>query len=214
MGRLLFFLLLSAGFKAIAQEADSITMGKVNELIANLKSNGISKIAYRKSYCVGCRPFIETEVETGAKHFPCSYHFTLFLFWESKNQGFIKRFDACGESPYGLVDANRIFEIPDIYAGTMKKEKLNSFSFKENNSKDTSTYFSMIDHGGLSDLFYYNSGDSLHQSIDFYDLTEMSDGRKNLSYESNRKLKIVLWDEQLGEIASEFKKEKKLKSKN
>src|ERR1700710_251348 len=113
---LLFFFLTLLTTRAISQEADSITMWKVNTLIANLKAKGVSKIAYKKDYCVGYYPMTKINIKTGEViSFPCSYYFTLHLFWQQGNKGFVKQFDACGESASIKVDPKKVFEIPDSF---------------------------------------------------------------------------------------------------
>lgn len=213
----LIFILIHFGIgTALSQEAEQVTIAKVNKTIDSLKSRGISKIGFKKDYCVvGYSPFIKISEIDGHRTYPCNYYFTLYLFWQQGSNGFVKKYDACGESFELRVDSKELLDIPDRYFDTMKKEKVKMFSAWRKHGNDSTLSYSSIDHSCQNDILFLSRGDSLLVNLDSYDLSETDfDGRTNQSYAENKKLKIVEWEERLSAIIRKLEDEKKFKTSN
>jgi hypothetical protein len=201
----LIFILIHFGIgTALSQEAEEVTMSKVNKAIDSLKSKGVSKIGFKKDRCIS------------GYHMKgdCKYY-RLYLFWQNGAQGFIKRFDACGESQELTIDPRGLFEYPDRYFDTMKNEKVKMFSKWIKRNNDSTRIYVSVDHSCHRDLLLLNKGDSLFKSIDFFDLGETDiQGVPNQSSAENKKLKIVEWEERLSAIIRKLEDEKKFKTSN
>ena len=207
----LFILLSCFASRVLSQETEQATISKVNAFIDSLKSNNISKIGFKKDYCVGCIQWVHID-SNGRASFKCDMYFTLYLFWQNREKGYIKKFDACGPSNEVIIDPIEVFEYPDKYAGKMKKEELKPFSSWEKNPNGDSTLVdSYIDHWGHCDLLFLDKQDSIFRDIDFYSLVKEFNGTQNLNYSENKRLKIVEWEERLSNIISKLEKEEKFK---
>ena len=200
---LIFILIHLAIGSAWSQEAENVTMSKVNKAINNLKSQGISNIGYKKDYCEGAVPISVKSKIDGHLTYPCNYHCTLYLFWQQGAKEYIRKYDACGESQALSVDSKELFEYPDRYFNIMKREKIKPFSAWSS------------DHGDRSDILLFNKEDSLFKNLNLYDLRETDyDKTKNQSYSENKKLKFVQWEERLSAIIRKLEDEKKFKTSN
>ena len=212
---LIFLLIHLAIGSAWSQEAEEVTMSKVNKAIDSLKSKGVSKIGFKKDYCVGGDPITTISKIDGHRIYPCNYYFTSYLFWQQGANGFIRKYDGCGESQELTVNSADLFDYPDRYFDTMKKEKIKMFYGWWKIGNDSTLSYSSVEHSCYSDLLLLNNKNSLFKELDFYDLREINySGRTNQSYAENKKLKIVEWEERLSTIIRKLEDEKKFKTSN
>ncbi len=183
------FLFLSIG-QTIYGQSSSISHldSTVGVFIHNLQNRGIDTIFVYKTYIPG-----STYMDDGKLDEACLYGKTYsisYILW--KKDGFISltKKDNCFDySPQTFQPQNKLWNSFFFKIHDLKKDDAKPFEYVARENKKEKIYTILKDHSRLYELVYFTQGKSIKLKIDEFDFEENSDGKKNINYQYNTRLK-------------------------
>ena len=154
-----------------------------------------------KSYCVGT---VRLEKRNKNNCPNCNSEHEIYIFWSVNGKSFVKKFDNCSEfNTIEISNFNPIVYLKNNSA-ELKLEKVGQFKVRE----DT---YSSVSHSCFRKYIINDGHIKYEHEFDNYDLTGEN---KNLNYQANNELKIIMLDKKLERIITDLEKEKEFKRDN
>jgi len=155
------------------------------DFIESLKSKEVDSIYSVKLYCPGVEILSVNENDSVCKHEDWRY-FDLYVFWKSKGEKFVKKFNNCFEFETTQLDSLHFIKYYGNNRKTIENEKIESATGFEVENGDTTFIILDVDHYCKMDLIFDIKDKIYQKAIYDYDF----DTRINQYYgEQNRQLK-------------------------
>ncbi len=182
------FALIETNGQNTEEQLDSI----VAKFKDSLKNKGVTEIGYVKNYCIGYKIFWDNKNEH------CDYkttYFSLYFFWKTNNNTFMKKFDNCGEFNQIQISESNFLNFYFDNKETIKNEKVKRFQIAEiKENGDTAISLLIVNHSCHLKLVIYDKNEIVSKHINKYDLSEVSQRKqRNINYTHNTNLKLVKW---------------------
>jgi hypothetical protein len=172
------------------KEDSKYTFSKITERFDAKKLNYIGL----KKYCVGG---IQIEKPDKKECRNCYSDNDIYFLWNEKDRSYIQKFDNCSEFNIIEISNFQLNEYLKNNTSKLQNEKVGRFRVGEKT-------YSSISHSCFRNYIINDGQNKYANKFDIYDLTGEN---KNLNYQSNNQVKLVILDKKINEIISELEKE-------
>ena len=159
-----------------------------------LNSKGLKYIALKRNCVGGIR--INKPDESDCPN--CSPHYSTYILYNENDKSYIRKFDNCSE--YNKIEITSLNPIDYLENHKSELRLQNVGNYKIDNKT-----YSSISHSCFRE-YWINDGQSVYwKKFDLYNLTNSND-HKNLNYESNNSLAIVILNKSIDELIKELER--------
>jgi len=161
---------------------------KANKYIAGLRA--------REVKLIGCYTY----------HCESSFTFPdkVYVFWRKDNKTFVRKIDG-SDTLKAIVINDSLFRFYESNKNEMRGEKVRSFEVKNANDSLGNATVS-TDHYCLINIKILDHDKKLENTINTFELREVSGNSININYKTNNNLKIVKWTLQMKKMFDKLQK--------
>ena len=183
---LIFALIFSSCASKKNAELKSISEYTFEQIAGSFDAKKVQYIGIKK-YCVGSVSLNEIDPKECSN---CYSENDIYIFWNENGKSYIKKFDNCSE--FNTIE---IFDFqPSEFLKNNSKELLTKKVGRFQINNDT---YSTISHSCFQNFIVNNGQSKFENNFDNYYLTGEN---KNLNYETNNELKIIILENKLAKF--------------
>ncbi len=199
MGKSLIIVLLLIFNLSFGQEKNDPTELLIAEFKSEMKKENISDFFMVKHITYGTVRIIDLKDPNSCNE--NGYYFTMYGFWKSGNDTWIKKYDNCGGFNCTKLSGSKIMDFYKSNFTKLKNQEVQRYKMKPDSIANGKTYSfsSSQSHSPLRYYWFYQDSTEFDKNFDKYDLTTKPDN-DNINHKSNNNLAII----KLNVICEEF----------
>ena len=185
------------------QEKTDPTESLISEFKSELNEQGISDFFVLKQITYGTANIFDLDDPNSCN--PNEIYFTMYAFWKSGNNSYVKKFDNCGAFNSLELSDSKPTEFYQRNIENLKSDKVKPYQTSPARIANGSVYKSISSrtHQPQRYFWFYQQSKEFKNHFDKYNLTTEKEN-PNLNYKSNNELSIVKLNAICEEIINEF----------
>ncbi|WP_066225055.1 hypothetical protein [Formosa haliotis] len=188
----------------MGQEKIDPTESLISEFKAELNEKNITDFFVVKRITYGTAYIADLSDPNSCN--PNGTYFTMYAFWKDGKDGYVKKFDNCGEFNSLKLSDSKPIELYKKNYEKLKSEKVKSYQLKRDSlGKNGLVYksISSVTHQPQRYFWFFTESTEFTNHFDTYDLTTERD-KPNLNHKTNNELNLVKLNAICEEIINEF----------